>query len=147
MCSVLTDARRSSGVHIQPPISQQLHHWGTRASAVALGWWACHSLHLKVLLAKDTLSHNHCYELWRMVLLLFSQREAQSHPALPNTFYFPGASGLGWLLQPTQLVRGFPLSEVQKYHLFPSNVKTSFLSLWCRLGRDEIRGLPCRAGR
>lgn len=50
-------------------------------------------------------SHDHCYELWQMALLLLSWREA--HTALPKTFYCLDAPGLGWLLQPKQLVRDF----------------------------------------
>lgn len=40
-----------------------------------------------------------------MALLLLSRREA--HAALPQTLYCLGASGLGWFLQPMQLVRYF----------------------------------------
>lgn len=100
---------------------------------------------LPFMLKKDMPSHNHFYKLWQMALLLHSQREV--HAALPNTLYCLGTSGLGWLLQPLQLVKDFPSPGEQKYHLFPYNGKNNLLWLWCRLGGGEIHGLLCWAWR
>lgn len=53
--------------------------------------------------------------------------------------YCFGVSGLGWLLQLAELIRGFALSEVQNYHLFPSNVKAA--SCYSGAGLHKVRSL------
>lgn len=138
--SVLTDARRSPGVDIQPPISQQLHCWGTRPLAVGLGWRFWNSLHMPAWSScwqKIQPSHIHCHELW--LLFCFHREKPSPTQIFPIVHeYCPNTSGLGWPLQATQLVRGFPFAEGEKYQLAISNDKNSFLLLWCRLGRGGI---------
>lgn len=58
--------------------------------------------------------------------------------------YCPGASGLGWLLQPTELTRGFTLSERQNYHLFPSNVKAASCYSGAGLARVRSMAFPAK---
>lgn len=82
--------------------------------------------------------------------LCFCFHREKPHPTLffPTVCeYRPGASGLGWLLQPTCLLRGFPLSEVQKYYVFPSNLKMSFSLFKCSLSGCDTHGLPCQTLR